>query len=1556
MQRLHTFKLKTLTLVIAFCAAWSGESFANGCSGSTFTLTYSPFCGCWQLCGGYGNALLISDCDDLTDLSINWGDGSPPHPFSFGGALPCHDYQPGTYTATLHIEGYCHSIFGTQTCNITQQVVVSNQPFIFEAHFTADTVCLGPGVTTFTSQSIIPPGVLNLNYYYDFGDGSTSIGNPNPVHHYDNCGAYDVMLVISGNMLCCDQDGRDTIIQRVYVNCPPNTNSNALGLTDPYIYESWASVTMNEVCLGDATNFNLTRDPRITVWDYTFADGGTSALEDPSHTYIYCPPFINWARISLTNDRACTNILDTVAVVHCPVFANFASVTGTLCSGDCNGTATINITGGTPNYTIQWGTNPVQNTLTATGLCPGSYDVTVTDTYGCSATQTLNVFSPNPFVGTINATDIACNGWTTGTAVLNMTGGTTPNSFYWSPGGGNTQIYSGLGPGTYSVTATDANGCTFASSATINEPTEITATFTHTNSNCGLCDGSATVTPGGGTGPYTFLWSNGQTTQTATGLCSGIYFVEVTDANPGCTRQFSVSIGNIGADPLSVSTTNVSCANACDGSATATVTGCPTCTYEWLESDGTILPQTSATANGLCAGDYIARTTNPGNGCQSVANFTITVPNPLALTSSAVGITCNGLCDGQVSVSVTGGTAGYSYQWRDAGNTLVGSTATVGSLCPGTYTVQVLDAAGCTETATATVATYVFTGFTTASSISCFGDCNAQILATGQIGTLPYSFQWDDGANPVGGNSPILANLCAGTYNVTITDATGCAITLPPVTISQPPAVTASVSSVPVLCYGDCNGSATVIAGGGTPGYAYQWADSMIAPIPLATSATLNNACAGLHHVQITDTNNCKSPWTPVTVAQPDSLSFSIVTTQPHCGNGGLGSIDLTVSGGVGGYTFIWSSGETTEDIGGITATGPYCVTISDANACSVAGCDTVVQPAALNSAISSPMRNGFNIDCYGDSTGIIYLAVTGGLTPYSYQWNDPYGTNNDTVVNLPAGTYDVTVTDATGCTITNAITLIQPPPLLLTRVQTDNACAGDSSASITINVTGGVPVSVQLPYAIHWENLSDTSYVITDTSASITGLPAGQYYVFAFDTMACVVRDTIDIIDPLPLSAVFSIVNGACNGTGNGSIDLTPSGGTQPYAQQWTWSAGSSTDEDLTGLSPDDYFVTITDSNGCTVSDTAQVIEPTPLATTISAVPASCFGGSDGSIDLGVTGGSPAYGYAWNLVPDTTQDLNDIASGNYTVVVTDQGGCTITASIFVDQPSPLFGTASREICNGDSTLIGSVWRTSAGVYPDTVTSVAGCDSFLDVTLSLVDSFLVNIAPVICFGDSFVLNGNAYTASGSFRDVLQASGGCDSIVRTTLTVLSDIGIHTNPLDTATVILGESITIDVLANGGVTIQDYVWTPNVGLSCDDCASAVATPDAPIVYTIVASMAHDSLVCYDTTSVELLIDSIGQVAIYVPNAFTPNNDGANDHFMVYGRGFEKFRLIVFDRWGTKLFESRDQMTGWDGTYRGKPLNPGVYVYYVDIDFIDGIVPKEYLEYKKGSVTLIR
>lgn len=1553
---MNSMKLKFVSFVILCCLVFSGRIFANGCSGSQFTLTYSPFCGCWQLCGGYGNALLISDCDDLTDLSINWGDGSPSYPFSFGGALPCHNYQPGTYTAVLHIEGYCHSIFGTQTCDIPQTVVVSPNQLDFTANFSADTTCLGPGVTTFTNLSLVDPGVLNLNWYYDFGDGTTSIGNPNPVHHYNQCGAYDVKLIISGNTLCCNQTGRDTIVKRVYINCPPNSNSNALGLTDPYIYESWASVTMNEVCLGAPTNFNLIKDPRITSWNFTFADGGSSTLQNPTHTFQYCPPFINWTRVALTNDRGCTNILDTLAVVHCPVVANFAGVTGTLCAGDCNGTATINVTGGSAPYTIQWSTAPPQTTPTAVGLCPGSYDVTVTDQFACKDTQTLNVFSPNPFQGTISSTDIACYGWLTGTAVLNMVGGTTPNSFYWSPGGATTQINSGLAPGTYNVTATDANGCTFATSTTINQPTQITATFTQTNSNCGACNGTATVTPAGGAGPYTFLWSNGQTAQTATGLCSGIYFVEVTDANPGCTRQFSVAIGNTGADPVSVSHTNVSCANSCDGTATATVTGCPLCTFEWLDSAGTPIGQVSASANSLCAGNYIVRVTNPSNGCQTLSNVTITVPNPITISTSAVGITCNGLCNGQVSVAAGGGTPGYSYQWRDAGNVLVGTTATVTNLCPGTYTVQVLDQSGCSESGIATVNSYVFTGFTTATSLSCNGDCNAQILATGQIGTLPYTFQWDNGGTPIGGNSPILANLCVGTYNVTITDAGNCAITLPPVVIAQPTAVTATTSSLPALCFGDCNGSASVIAGGGTPGYAYQWADSLIAPMTGQTNASISNLCAGLHHVQVTDANNCKSPWTTVVVNQPPQLSDTLIVTQPHCGNGGLGSIDVTVSGGVGNYVYTWTTGATTEDINGITATGTYCVTITDGNACSISDCGTTVQPPALNSAISAPTRNGFHIDCYGDSTGIIYLSVTGGLPPYSYQWNDPYGTNNDTVTRLPAGNYNVTVTDATGCTITNSIALIQPPQLTLSHTQTDNACPGDSSGSISISVSGGVPVSPTIPYAIHWEYLTDTSIHITDTSATLTGLIAGQYYVFAFDTMACLIRDTIEIFEPLLIQSSFSVINGSCSGSGNGSIDLTVSGGTSPYSYRWTWSTGTSTNEDLSGLAPDTYIVEITDNNSCTDTDTAVVVQPTPLATSISSVAVTCFGGTDGSIDLGVTGGSPAYSYAWNLVADTTEDLNGIARGNYVVTVTDQGGCTITASVAVNEQAPLFGTGAVSICNGDSILIGGLFRNTNGIYPDTIPSAAGCDSFLQVTLALVDSFRVDIAPSICFGSVFTINGNSYSTSGTFREVLPSSGGCDSIVVTTLTVLSDIGLHTNPQDSTIVILGESIGIDALVNSGVTVQSFSWNPVTGLNCADCASVVATPDGPVCFTVSAEVVHDSLFCYDTSGVCILIDSIGQVAIYIPNAFTPNNDGQNDIFTVYGRGFERYRLQVFNRWGEKMFESNDQNVGWDGTYRGKKMNPGVYVYYVDINFIDGIVPKEYLEYRKGSVTLLR
>ncbi|GIV32700.1 MAG: hypothetical protein KatS3mg031_0235 [Chitinophagales bacterium] len=1563
---MHTMLNRCLLILTGVLAGSISQfAFANGCTGSSFTLTYAPFCGCYQLCGGYGNALFISDCDEVTRLTINWGDGSPPITFSPNSTLPCHSYPPGTWTATLVIEGKCHqddqgSIFGlfgaytrTARCTKTQTITVGAPP-TFEANFRADTVCLGQP-TTFTNLSLMP-GTINQNFFYDFGDGHTSSGVANPTHVFDSCGAYDVKLIISAQTLCCPNTGYDTIVKRVFVNCPPEEHSNALGKTEPYIYESFSAFSMNAVCIGDPTQFNFTPHDSITSFQYTFAGGTTSTVEDPVFTFTNCPPYINSVQLELTNTRGCTNILDTVATVYC-VAINTANVTHALCPGECSGVVTVSPTGGTAPYSLNW-TPGGYTTTTVSNLCAGTYTITTVDANGCTGSATVTVNEPPAWNGTMTIEQITCHGWNTGSAILSLTGG-TPQSivypyytdFLWSNGytsNNNTNLY----PGTYTVTVTDANGCQYTDVAVITEPPEITGTFNVVAANCGSCNGSATVIPSGGLGGgFTFSWNTSppQTGATATGLCAGTYVVQITDQlEPACSKWLSVNVGNVGGPNVTITPTNVVCAGTCTGSATANVTcNNPPCSFQWKDAVGNVIGS-NQNITGLCPGQYTVQVTN-ALGCVGFATTTIAVPNPLSVNLSSTGISCNGQCDGQVTAAVSGGTPSYTTQWYDISGTPLLNTLTMTSLCPGDYVFVVTDQQGCQLRDTITVQGYNLTGIATVTPIRCNGDCSGVISITANGGNAPYTFTVTDGSSNVvsSGNNRIITGLCADTYTVQITDNTGCAVTLPPVTVTQPSALSQSVSAALPSCYGFCDGSVTTVPSGGTPPYSYDWRDLNGAPLPGGSSATVNNLCPGTYQIRIFDANNCQTPFMQTVVNERDSLSHTLDVVHPYCGNNGQGSIDLEVSGGTPPYTYLWTGGATSEDLSGLAA-GTYSVTVTDLNNCTFTDAVTLVTYPPISLSLFAYDYNGYEIRCYGNNDGWVQVTATGGNPPYTYQWNDPANSTTDILGILPlidtlgilyAGTYTVTVTDASGCTAVDSITLNQPPPLSVTETHLDLLCFGHTSGTITVTPSGGVA-----PLGVYWYD--DT----LETSFSRSGLAGGTYYIRVYDFNNCALEDTIVIDEPDSFYLELDITNIAC-GNPTGSAEVIPHGGTPPYTYAWQHGPVTAL---VTGLAAGSYIVTVTDSNFCEITDTAVITEPAPMELNITALHSPCFGKPFAGADLTVNGGTAPYNYLWSD-NSTQQNLRNVMAGSYSVTVTDNDGCTATESVNLTEPPLITASRTVEICRGSSFFVGGAVQTQAGVYADTFTNNQNCDSVLLTTLALLDSFVISLDTTLCYGDTFRIGNNSYASPGSFREVLTATGGCDSIVYTQLGFYPDIGLVVTPPDTTRILRGESVNINTTTSPGVTLVNYSWSPVEGLTCINCPNPIATPENSVMYQVTVTSSQG---CIDSGYVIIAVDTLTRprTGIYVPNAFSPNNDGINDTYYVVIWGYTYFKLTIFDRWGEKIFETRDPNVGWDGTFRGKPVNPGVYVYNVDADFEQGIEPLNWKEHKKGSLTVIR
>lgn len=584
----------------------------------------------------------------------------------------------------------------------------------------------------------------------------------------------------------------------------------------------------------------------------------------------------------------------------------------------------------------------------------------------------------------------------------------------------------------------------------------VTASITsQTNLICnGGSTGAVTVTGAGGTAPYTYLWSNGASTATVSGLAAGTYTVTTADAF-GCTGTASVTLTQPSAITLGGLPTisNASCGGGCDGSISNVVIvgGTPPYTYLW--SNGA----TTANISNLCAGAYTGTVTD-NNGCLFVSPpITISAGGTLALSGvpAVSNASCAGACDGSITgVAVTGGTAPYTYLWSNGA-----TTANVTGLCAGSYDLTITDAGGCTYSLPTAIAITEPAQLTiptpTATNITCNGLSNGSITVAPTGGTAPYTYAW----SPTGGTNATASGLAAGTYTVIVTDANSCTATAS-ATVTEPTAL--SLSGFPtatnVACFGDSTGSVTGLnPTGGTPPYTYLWSNG-------ATTQDALNLPAGTYNGTITDANGCtlSSP-TGFTITQPAAalnLAGFPTVTDVTCFGAGDGAVsDLNPTGGTAPYTFLWSTGATTAGLSGLDG-GSYNGTITDANGCTLSSPTgfTVNEPNTLSvqGIVTDATAAG------GD--GVINAVVSGGTAPYVYDWDN--GATTEDISGLDQGTYTLTATDANGCFESATFTVDGPvgiSELDKAGVVTIYPNPASSDLTITILLPEVAPVTVKI-------------------------------------------------------------------------------------------------------------------------------------------------------------------------------------------------------------------------------------------------------------------------------------------------------------------------------------------------------------------------------------------------------------------------------------------------------------------------------------------------------------
>ncbi|MEP4785841.1 MAG: Ig-like domain-containing protein, partial [Gilvibacter sp.] len=765
-------------------------------------------------------------------------------------------------------------------------------------------------------------------------------------------------------------------------------------------------------------------------WEFFLNDVlvGTSDTLSGTFTYTGTDPFEGDFRgeLSYNGTYGSGCVLPTVTADASITIPTAPEATYVVTDADCFGAATgaidLSVTGGTPPYTYLWSTGATTQDIS--GIPAGSYDVTVTDADGCNPINTTGIIVGQPDAAITSSgviTDVLCHGANTGAIDLSVSGGTPDYTYLWSTGA-TTQDISGLVAGDYDVTITDANGCEATDSFTVEEPKHpMSLSTTFTDALChGEASGSIDLTVSGGTSPYTYLWSNGATTQDLPAVVAGSYNVVVTDAN-GCTATLPVGVTIDEPEPLSIVITkeNATTGQGClDGEATATPSGGTSpYTYLWSASAGS---QTTQTATNLPSGTHTVLVTD-ANGCELEQGVVIDCSNTCDAVieiDEIVDVLCTGDLTGSTTVSassVANPSATFTFTWDTVPPTVDSgvTSSTLSGLGAGVYTVSVtIDGTVClpveqSVTITEPASALSVSATSTDESGPATGDGTATAIVTG--GTPPYTYSW----SPGGGTTETIVGLSAGTYTVTVTDAHGCvdsaSTTVNPGTCLD---LAALASSTPVTCNGDSDGTASVSVTGGSGSFTYLWSNG-------ATTASISGLSGGSYSVIVFDLVTQCNQTASTTVDEPGVLDSGIAVSNVLCFGEATGSLDLTVTGGTAPYTFAWSNGATTEDINMLTA-GAYSVTITDSRGCMTTDSATVTQPDA---PLSASITAQTDIVCTG--LGSVTVAATGGTMPYLYQLDSgPFGASG-TFSDLADGSYTINVLDAQGCTTAVPVTIL---------------------------------------------------------------------------------------------------------------------------------------------------------------------------------------------------------------------------------------------------------------------------------------------------------------------------------------------------------------------------------------------------------------------------------------------------------------------------------------------------------------------------------------------------
>lgn len=890
---------------------------------------------------------------------------------------------------------------------------------------------------------------------------------------------------------------------------------------------------------------------------------------------------------------------------------------------------------------------------------------------------------------------------------------------------------------------------------------------------------------------------------------------------------------------------------------------------------------------------------------------TVMIANPEMTISSisSTDIWCSGDSSGTMIIEVQYGTAPYTYSWSDG--TVHNSGSQIDSLVnvpAGNYTVTVSDVNGCSLDTAFTLIELDPPMYITLSStdVLCRGDSTGTISAAVVGGTPGYTYNWI----PMGGNSTFANQVPAGLYTFEVTDAVGCVET-DTISINEPDSsIILNIDNyVDILCNGGNNGSIDLSAIGGTPPYTYYWSNG-------ATSQDISNLTAGTYTASVIDANGCLETISQ-TLLEPLAIDITNNITQVSCFGGGDGSIDITVSGGTQPYSYIWTTGDTSQDINTLT-TGNYSVTVTDANNCQSVAAFNVPQPAAPLTATIS----GVDILCFGDSTGSVNLEPTGGTFPYVYNWSN--GATTQDLSNVPAGNYQVTITDFFGCTYLSQITLTEPQASLNVVPEiTDVRCNGEDNGSIVTSVSGGTQ-----PYNYLWSNSSTASY--------INALVEGNYNVTVTDSHGCeFILENLHVNEPEELVTSITPSQYICIGQ-EINIWAAATGGTYPYS--FVWNNGILNNNfNATPTSTISYNVVVTDAHNCVSTQQTTIYVNPPLSGNLSLSDDTICPGESVIIDvLNVSGGDGYYTY--------TIDSTNVSLPYY-YYPSGTGAISLILGDNCGSPTLLLDT--------------SVFVLPAPPVMFSADNLAGCPP---VYVNFhINNFIQGNLYNWNFGDE---NGLHQTSSQNMSHTYNYTGVYDVSVYTENEngctsfnmipqMISVYDVPEAKFDASPGVI-ESLNPEIsFTNLSVGANSYLW--DFG---DNDTSSKENPIHQYVNNNfegydVSLVVENRFGCTDTASQHFEMKNF--YTFWAPDAFSPDGDGVNDIFICKGVGINNntFNFIIYNRWGEPIFETNDLYTGWDGRVADKSKLSEMGSYTWIAHFKDNSGEKHI---RWGVVTLIR